>query len=131
MKNIKAWKLVDKIIDEIRQGARLHNQEKYHSKTNCGTAHCIAGWYVHEKLKPSEQDYSDPIEGNNLELSSDFLKADSSVKKRLLVTEWNIAESDLDISFDDALSIFSSSLTIEEISYNWEQLKKKYDIMLK
>jgi hypothetical protein len=36
------------ILEECRDGKRLHRQAAYATTTSCGTAHCIAGWKVHD-----------------------------------------------------------------------------------
>jgi hypothetical protein len=38
------------ILEECRDGKRLHKQQAYATKTSCGTAHCIAGWKVHDDM---------------------------------------------------------------------------------
>lgn len=39
------------ILEECRDGKRLHNQEYFATKNSCGTAHCIAGWKVFDDFK--------------------------------------------------------------------------------
>ena len=36
------------ILEECRDGKRLHSQDAYATVTDCGTAHCIAGWKVYD-----------------------------------------------------------------------------------
>lgn len=39
------------ILEECRDGKRLHNQGYFATKNSCGTAHCIAGWKVFGDFK--------------------------------------------------------------------------------
>jgi len=38
--------MFQKIVDQIEAHPELHNQEDYTNETQCGTAHCVAGWAV-------------------------------------------------------------------------------------
>lgn len=124
MINIEAWKLVDQIINEIKQGKRLHIQGNYHTITDCGTAHCIAGWYIHEKLKLTDSDYE--FCGRNKET---YIKEGRGINKEA-DTEWKVAQKDLGITFKESWEIFEILLDIDQIWTNWQELKQTYGVNL-
>ena len=50
------YNALEKIINDIERGKRVHNQDYFHhvvvkDSTHCKTGHCIAGWVEYEQLK--------------------------------------------------------------------------------
>jgi hypothetical protein len=93
------------ILEECRDGKRLHRQESYATKTSCGTAHCIAGWKVHKdmgyRVKYVPYDSSHAIDLDmQLEDDCDF-------------DAWEYAKSAWQLTTAEATTLFDSNSTYE------------------
>jgi hypothetical protein len=93
------------ILEECRDGKRLHRQAAYATETSCGTAHCIAGWKVHDDF------------GNNVEYVpwSSFDNAmDIRPKKEESFDAWEYARDAWKLTESESDTLFDMDATFEE-----------------
>jgi hypothetical protein len=94
------------ILEECRDGKRLHRQDAYATATSCGTAHCIAGWKVYDdfgdKVIYFPFEFGDPNEfGIEIENYPEF-------------DAWGYSKEAWRLTNTEASTLFLSDSTFEE-----------------
>lgn len=121
------------LLEEIKDGKLIHNQEYYHSIDSCGTAHCIAGWQVHKDAIKSGytphyyklEDYDDCEDDEEAEDEAkdekDYsLEAESAELAEFLLennnaaSEWLYCEAKWGLTPEEAELLFSSTTTLDQ-----------------
>lgn len=103
------------ILEECRDGRRLHNQLHFASDTSCGTAHCIAGWKVHDDLK-ERVTYVACGDGLLDMIVDDCPPFDFN--------EWDYAQKEWALTDGESNKLFSSNRTFEEQFELLEKLER-------
>jgi hypothetical protein len=90
------------ILEECRDGKRLHKQRAYATKTDCGTAHCIAGWKVHDDL------------GNQVSYVGHENYLDMKLKDDTNFDVWSYARDSWQLTESEAYILFDMDSTFED-----------------
>lgn len=107
--NPEALKEIRDILEGVKSGQLLHDQSSYHSQTACGTAHCVAGWKAHnDAIKAGVTvTYNSYIDG--------YAKLDEFMNKKIgTSSEWDYAQTDWDLSRQEAEELFKCEATLDE-----------------
>lgn len=102
------------IVEDIKSGKRKHDQECYHS--DCGTAHCIAGWKQVDDLcavgiEPAYKwDKTEEV----------WLLSNSPWRKGA----WEHAADQWGLSYAESYSLFEPDLTLEQIDSYLKELEE-------
>jgi hypothetical protein len=93
------------ILEECRDGKRLHRQQVYATQTSCGTAHCIAGWKVWDDLgyKVRYTPYDIGCTDLDMELTDDSA-----------FDAWNYARDSWNLTEIESSALFDSDATFEQ-----------------
>jgi hypothetical protein len=122
---------VDEIAEYLRSfkdGSRKHNQTEWHS--NCGTAHCLAGWKVVDDYHQNngqiddwkEEFYTIGDEEFSFSMSSKLSNSPPSNPDRYCRKVWGL-------TFDESESLFESYLTLEDMMANLCKIAKDHDLI--
>lgn len=120
------------ILQGVKSGELLHNQKTYHKITDCGTAHCIAGWKCHLDAAKAGLDITDYAEMPNISDS------ESITLKEFLAEEldyepggdyeWEYAETKWELTLDETWVLFDADATLEAQFELLELLEAGYTI---
>lgn len=116
---------VDEIAEYLRSfkdGSRKHNQTEWHS--NCGTAHCLAGWKAFD-------DYSK----NNVPID-DWEQFDSYTSHSEILEEWLGTQNPepyctktWGLTDLESYSLFDSHLTLDQMMAHLCKIAKDHDLI--
>ena len=115
---------VKDIISDIKSGKKPHDQRSYH----CGTAHCIAGWLEINELERRSLSTKFVNTAKNIYAWEDF-NGDQSDSSPVTMSTGLWATDYLDITLGEARSLFRTTLNIDEIEINLEQLAAHYNLV--
>lgn len=122
----KALKEIRGILEGIESQRLLHYQNSYHAQTECGTAHCIAGWKAHNDAIKAGLDFTytkscfDEVSSAELD---EFMKDKSGTS-----SEWVYAEEQWGLEPIEAAHLFDTHLTLDEQFELLEVLEAGYTL---
>lgn len=110
------------IVEDIKSGKRLHNQSEFHS--DCGTAHCIAGWKVVDDMKTEGivPEYS--AFGELVSIANPLYEY---IIEGIHMDDWEYAKIQWGLTTSEAMELFSPGLTINQISEALHDMEIDYD----
>ena len=112
--NPKALEEIRDILKGVKSGRLLHNQQNYHTQTECGTAHCIAGWKAHNDAIKARLDFTYRTHALHVDsLVSDELEH-FMYDKATTTTEWHYASSQWDLKFLESVILFDDNATLDQ-----------------
>ena len=154
MNRTEAFKKIAQIIREIKEGKRLHEQRAFHSNEDhnatCGTAHCIAGWFIidymeNNKIQPKwdkwlynctsyiqfdldnfDEVYDNYISKINNEIEqNEFIEAYNDALYKT-TPEWAFVQAIMEITNEESEELFREDLCIDEIEEAFLEMADNY-----
>lgn len=109
-----------KILNQLKSGALLHEQSDYHYVTDCGTAHCYAGWkavldFERETGTVWDNEVKDDTEICPTPLSYDLWVRDqwvSNTSPTYMGWEWQYAMWKWKLTGPESQELFGGSATV-------------------
>lgn len=127
--NKEALAEIRNILEGIKERRLLHNQNAFHSVTECGTAHCIAGWKVH---LDALQAGLNPVYKGPIDDEAYCPEIDSFVTYHVgRGIDWEYAEVKWELTASEARALFSDSATLKQQFELLEVLEAGLSIKMK
>jgi hypothetical protein len=117
---------IREIIERIKSGEYLHNQQEFCDVTECGTTFCIAGWKVFLDSEASALKFASAYDlfyqpGELDRLYKDMVCSDSLFS---CVTPWQYAQHAWNLTEKQARFLFGSDLSLQDIDDNLSKLEE-------
>lgn len=129
--NPDSLKEIRDILDGVKSGRLPHDQTDYHTITDCGTAHCIAGWKAHNDAVKAG--YVPVYELRKISLFNESLTI-SKVLTDFLVESihntdpWIYAKIEWELTVDESFYLFDSESTLDAQFELLEVLEAGYTV---